>query len=433
MGGLLYTGASWQVFQWYTDAAKYQCYAFAFWWGTPALRALDGRQCYFFLHPQHATIVITNAAIVQAMRAERLPAGLIQFVLSQSPLQPLHTLPYEYPLLVLLPFSLGLTAPIAWYQVAFACWMALCAGVLYVVLKRFKSPLAAIAFALYMVTGCWSTEAGRFDILPAGLTLIALLCAERRRWEWSFALLALATLLKFYPVVLVPPFFIAQQTQRQDAWFSPKRWSALGVFVAVCIVVVGLSLTLSVAGTLAPLGYFGSRPIQVESVSASILWVASFFGYHLHHEFTFGSLNVTSAISPLVASGGTVLLALGLVYIFWLQIRRKLSLAQAILLTLLVVACTGKVFSPQYLIWIAPFVAYIGECDRKWLIGWIGLGLLTTLIYPYIYTMGSGGLMAVPSLPLFYPVVFVRNVLLLLFLFSVLWQAVRARATATPA
>ena len=38
MGILLYIGVSWQIFKVYPDAAKYECYAVAFWQGTPALK-----------------------------------------------------------------------------------------------------------------------------------------------------------------------------------------------------------------------------------------------------------------------------------------------------------------------------------------------------------------------------------------------------------
>ena len=213
---LLYCGASWQLFHLRTDAAKYQCYAVAFWQGTPTLRNLPSGQCEFITHP--STPLISSQAVIHKMQAYGFPAFLISFVKSQSPMQPLRALPHEYPLLTIVPFSHGLTAPSRWYQVAFAIWMGLFAGLIYFVLKRFNSRGAAIAFALYLVVGSWATAEGRFDLIPAGFTLVALICAERSRWKWAFAMLALATLFKFYPLVLLIPFFIAQQKQASGKW-----------------------------------------------------------------------------------------------------------------------------------------------------------------------------------------------------------------------
>ncbi len=428
---LLYCGASWQLFHLRTDAARYQCYAVAFWEGTPALKNYPAEQCEFITHP--STSLVTSATIVQRMQAYHFPAFLIQLVQSQSPTQPLRALPHEYPLLTVIPFSLGLLTPSMWYQVAFAIWMGLFAGLIYFILKRFRSTGAAIAFAFYLVVGSWATAEGRFDLIPAGITLVALICAERSRWKWAFALLAVATLFKFYPLYLVLPFLIAQQKQSGEKWFARRRWSALGVFVGVCALVEVVSLLLSVEGTIGPFSYFSSRPIQVESASASLMWLGHFLGYPLNYEFTFGSLNVLGPLASKIGKLGTVALVVGLLYLFWLQWRGKMNLPTATLLTLLIVMITGKVFSPQYLIWVAPLVAYVGKNNWKWLLSWCTICLLTTLIYPYIYDY-TPRLLDVPYVGVFYPVAFVRNVLLFGIVVAVLYWATRTpRTTPRPA
>ena len=414
MGFLLYYGASWQIFAWYTDPGKYECYSVAFWHGVAALKTLPVPQiqCQFITQPHPETIFITTDALVQLMKVHNVPQWLISFVAAQSPTQPLHALPHEYPLLTILPFSLGLVTSAHWYQVAFAIAMALFAGVVYFMLKMWQSKTAAIAFVIYIVVGCWATASARFDIIPAGLSLGALLLAERGRWRWAYALLAVATMFKFYPIILLPAFFIAQHRSRCMRW--QKWWEGLDVFVLICATITILSLLLSVEGTLGPLGYYGDRPIQAESTAASILWVASFFGFPLHYVATYGSLNMISPLSSIVSPTMTLLLIAGLAYISWLQWRGKLPLAVSLLLTLLVVICTGKVFSPQYLLWVTPFVAYIGRCNWRWLLSWTGIGFLTTWIYPYIYG-ATRVFLKVPTLPTFNPVVFTRNTLLVTF------------------
>src|SRR5260370_636635 len=91
---------------------------------------------------------------------------------------------------------------------------------------------AAIVFAFYLVRGSWATALGRFDLVPAGLTLGAVILAARARWNWAYVLIALATLLKLYPAILIPVFLIAQQTQISGSWKGCRRWQGLALFLA---------------------------------------------------------------------------------------------------------------------------------------------------------------------------------------------------------
>jgi hypothetical protein len=150
-------------------------------------------------------------------------------------------------------------------------------------------------------------------------------------------------------------------------------------------------------------------------------------GYPLTFGFSFGSRNMFSPLSPLVSAGDTVLLVAGLFYTLWLQWRGKVTLAMSSLLILLVIIYTGKVFSAQYLIWIAPIIAYVSRGEKKWLIGWGSVSLVTTLIYPFLYERLNFPFG--PYLPDFYLTVFVRNALFSIFL-AVLFYAVSRRPAA---
>jgi len=395
IGVILFFGAFWQYFdvnmrsdnpQYYSDVAKYECYAHGFWQGTSGLTQFPSRKC--------------------------------GFLESYSSAQPFRTLPKEYPLLVLIPFSLPLLVPTPFYNIAFACLMTLLVGVIYIVLKRTRSTSAAIAFLVYLLLGCWSTAAGRFDLVPAMFTLLAVIYAEKKHWRWAFALLAIATMFKFYPVILVPVFLIAQQADDKSVWYSWRRVQPLAIFAGICAGITLLSLVLNVDGTLAPFSYFKDRPIQVESLSASLLWLTSILQHStLHNVYSFGSYNVIGASSSLISQGGTILFVFGLVYTCWLQWRGKIALPLSVLLTLLVVMVTGKVFSPQYLIWVAPLIAYIAKANWKWFLGWGSLSVITMCVYPILYLW-----IGVTFLPVLI-VSFVRNVLLLLFMLTLFFYA----------
>ncbi len=428
MAGLLYFGASWQIYATNTDAAKYQCYTRAFWHGTSSLNIFPVGQCNFLTHPSKQLIPISHDTLVQDMGKLGLPSVLVQFVNAQSSSQPFHALPYEYPMLTLVPFTLSLLVPMNLFQIAFAFWMLVVTALIYLVLLHWRSRRAALVYALLIVVGGWGTVAGRFDIIPSALTLFSIICAMKKRWNWAFLLLALAVLYKFYPVVLLIPFLIAQQKDSSLPWKSWRRLIPFGVFVLACVVVMGGSLLLSVEGTISPFSYFLTRPIQVESLPASILWItSSILSQPASYKFTYGSLNILTAGASIMSPLATVAELVGILYVFWLQWRGKIDLATASLLILLVVIVTGKVFSPQYLIWVIPLVAYVGESKRWWVGTWFLIGLLTTWIYPYIYRM-TQDIEKVPYLVPFFPATTIRNILLAAFVLSLLYIASRNRS-----
>ena len=416
MCGLLFYAVYYQVFRPRTDAGKYQCYALVFWKGAHAIDALPLEQCAFLKN-------YSPTSIIESMKSYGVPAGIMNLALSQSTSEPFHMLPYEYPLLSIVPFSLGLIAPTAWYQVAFALWMLLLAAIIFFVLSKTRSTSAAIAFAVYLVLGCWGTAAARFDLIPSGLILGAVILAARTKWKWAYALLALATMFKFFPIVLVVPFLIAQQKQYSNKWYSWHRWSALGVYLGICAMMTFLSFALNIVDTISPLSYFFNRPIQVESTPAMLLRIGSFLGYQEQIVKTYGSVNVLSPLSDKVSLLSTLCLGVGLLYTFWLQWHGKLDIYTTSLLTVLIIIITGKVFSPQYLIWIVPLLAFIGKANWKWLVTWGIVGLLTTWIYPNMYSAVPLGF--VPLLPAFFPVVLARNLIILGFIVVLLHQATR--------
>jgi hypothetical protein len=414
MGVLLFWGVSTQFWNRYNDATRYQCYAIAFWQGEAGLHALGlnanpKSQCAFLDNSSSTTLV-------QKMQERHFPTFLIKLVASQPTSGPFRVLPPEYPALTLVAFSLPLLAPAQWYQVVFAFSMAIVAGIIYMLLKQYRSTGAAIAFAIYLVLGSWATALGRFDLIPAGLILGAVILGVRREWKWAFALLAVATLLKLFPVILIPPFLIAQQMQSREKWFAWSRWSGLGLFVGICVVVTAVSLTLNVANTVFPFNYFLNRPIEVDSFPATLLWLESKAGYAVEWVFTYQSLNFLSPVSHIVSLLSSFFLGVGLLYTCWLQWHGKIDLPMACLMSLLILLVTGKVFSPQYLIWVAPLVAYVGQGNWKWLVSWASVSLLTLITFPFMWV----NIVYIKS---YYPVILVRDWLILAVVCVLLFNA----------
>src|SRR5205823_14110232 len=86
MGGILFWGAASQFYNQFNDATRYQCYAVAFWHGTPGLGSLPQKQCAFLSASSSSTLA-------QKMQERGFPYLLVKLVETQSTSQPFHTLP----------------------------------------------------------------------------------------------------------------------------------------------------------------------------------------------------------------------------------------------------------------------------------------------------------------------------------------------------
>lgn len=424
---LLFCGASWQIFWVHTDAARYQCYALTFWQGSQGTHLLPENQCAF----------------------------LYQSGMARSNVPPFHVLPFEYPPLTLALFSPALVVPLIYYQIAFALLMALAVIMIYWLSQRYGPRGAGLACAFYLVVGAWATAEGRFDLVPAGLTLLCLIAAERRRWTLAYVTLALAFLLKIYPLLLLPALFMAEQmaggrlhrpseslTLKRlpgEIWRTLRgagswRWKHTLIFFGVIIAISGLFALLNFQGAVvSQLSYFANRPVQVEATGSTLLWLATLLGHRTTVVYTFGSINIESDLGNLVALACEACFVLGYALVILWQWRGKLDVVQAFIGIVLVFVVTGKVFSPQYLIWLIPLLAYHGSFTRLWLILWGILSLLTTVVYPYLYMQARSATLA-PYIPGFIEFVAIRNALLvvitLAFLFN--WWDMKRRTIPAP-
>lgn len=412
----MFCGASWQVFLPLTDPARYQCYALLFWLGSRATVLLPASQCAF--------LSLSGAV------------------------PPFHLLPLEYPPLTLLLFSLALLAPLPYYQLAFALLMSLILVLIYSLLLHYGPRGAALVFACYIFIGAIATAQGRFDLLPAALTLLCIIAAERKQWTWAYVALALGVLIKLYPVLLFPILFIAEQQTEGSLSIRPQsltlkavlqhpwtllreifrwHWRNSLIFLGVLIGVTGIFALFNFQGAFVDqFRYFAQRPVQIEATGSILLWLATAFGYPLHIVSTYGSLNIMSELDGPVALGFEMLLIVGYVYTLRMQLRGKLDVTQGSIAVLLLFVATGKVFSPQYLIWLMPLLAYAGAFDRFWLLCWGAVSLLTTFIFTYLYSRVADSLL-IPYVPGFVPAVSIRNALFVLLTLAYLFNWFQAR------
>jgi hypothetical protein len=315
--------------------------------------------------------------------------------------------------------------------------IVLVAGLISWLLVRFHSQRSATLFLFLLALGAGALFQTRYDLLPATSMLICLLAAERQRWNLAYMSLAVGVLLKLYPIVALPALFVAEQQsykifEEKPALYLPWQWHwrHIALFGSIVLGVTGCFVLLYwQAPIISPVSYFLQRPPQIESLQSSVLWLAHTAGMPVQIVLSYGSLNILSPLANKISWMGACLCILGCLFVFWLQWRQRLSPGQVMIALLCIVIITGKVFSPQYLIWLIPVVAYVGA-SRLWLICWVAISLLTMGIYVGYYsqlTNPENAAQTIQTLPGFFVVVGIRNGIFLFATLAYLFDWFQAR------
>jgi len=213
--------------------------------------------------------------------------------------------------------------------------------------------------------------ADRLDIFPAILTLLSFYCFVTKRYALAFMLLSVATMTKIYPAILFPiyliPFFM-----NRDIW---NVWKGAFVFIVTSFFILLPFFFIGTGDALYFLAFQMDRPPQIESMTASFIHLASYFGLtEVEVVFSNGSYNMVGPWPDAVAPYLLPLLA-GVLLVIYAQYARMLSklrkfkrdnendrmviLGGTVIFALLAFILTGKVFSAQYIIWIIPFITFM--------------------------------------------------------------------------
>jgi uncharacterized membrane protein len=246
--------------------------------------------------------------------------------------------------------------------VLFACAAAALAAMAAVLAALGAHPLhvaSALAFAALAPLALGQLILTRFDLWPAALAVTALACLLWRRTSFGFAVLALAVAAKLYAAVLLPLAlaFVWHREGRRRAAVSA------GLFLAVLAACVVPFVLLSREGLWLSFKWQLERPLQVESLGASLLIAAHhLFGLGLAVEFGYGSHNLAGTAADALVDVQSALLAAALLAI-WIRFARRPRSSHALVAAAAAAVCAfvalGKVFSPQFLIWLVPLVPLV--------------------------------------------------------------------------
>ena len=198
----------------------------------------------------------------------------------------------------------------------------------------------------------------RLDLIPAVALLLALERAHARGWLTSGLWLGLGAAAKLVPGLFLPLAFVAAHGRR--------------VRLVAGAVVGGLVAWLPFAADPVELigdviGYHNARGIHLESIWGSVLNLQRISGGPQELEFEHGAFHITGPGDQAMLFWTTalsiaiVLLSLAIAVIRWRQRpqRARLELPLAVTSTLALLLGTGRVFSPQFVIWLLAAAAVL--------------------------------------------------------------------------
>ncbi|MHB9111341.1 MAG: glycosyltransferase 87 family protein [Thermoleophilia bacterium] len=319
------------------------------------------------------------------------------------------TMPYadfasEYPPVAMLLFSLPRLfsgAGYSWFVIAFEVEMlAFSCGIVWllsIVAWRQWHSVGKLAGTLATYTVfllcLGSIVELRFDLAAAFLMLASLTCFVTDRRMAAWLLLGVGIMTKIVPVLIAPLFLISLWRRR----FYREMITGPAVMALSAFIIALPFLIAAPSGFANAFLYHAERPLQLESSWASpLLLMAKFSGYEVRIMSSYGSHNVYASASDALAMMSGPITVLALLAGYWIYWRRSVNDDEAgwdtaLLVRFVAIAIAtfifgGKVFSPQFLIWLLPLIPLIKGRDRGLITGlFAAVPLLTQWEFPARY------------------------------------------------
>jgi len=338
--------------------------------------------------PKVVILVLSMVPLLPTLRAHAVGDLPVYFAAARAWLAggtPYADIRFEYPPYALLAFAPAalMSSTLRDFQVAFGLELlvvdvAIRASLLWAARNR-RGAWAYAPFLAYatvaQLQAFWLYK--RFDLLPAGLTLAAVLALSRGAAGRAGAALIAGIGLKVYPVVLVP-LGLAHGVRTG----SLRRFVAGATLVSAPLAVMVLAWPLFSA-----VGFHSARGLQVESLWASVLWLLrDWTGVTWVHAAA--SYEVQGGPAPAVLRVAVAVWAVGTAGAVLLSLRPvdgpgPGAIAERALLPLLALVSLGPVFSPQYVLWIATVTALLVERERwRLAVAPLAAAVLTRVTYP---------------------------------------------------
>jgi hypothetical protein len=275
----------------------------------------------------------------------------------------------------------------------------------------------------------WHLLYDRLDLLLALLVVCSLeLLTRRVHYLASFVVLAVAVNFKLVPVVLAPVWALAAQPTGFGDLARGRNLAQIAIRAALLLLLIGVIFLpyFKTGGepALAFLTYHQARGLEVGSILSTVPLVLQAFGQELIVVYSYGSINLVSPVASVLARLAPPLAAGclgGATLLLFLHVRRlaatgteaagrprtlgqlhPTTFAAYTLLFLMLFIGTNKVFSPQYLLWLAPLVVLLPLQPRRrtlFFVGFVVVCALSTILVPFLYITDLVDLSSPPTVP----------------------------------
>lgn len=188
----------------------------------------------------------------------------------------------------------------------------------------------------------------RLDVFVALALVIATLAHERSRYRTGGVALAVAALLKLWPLLLLVPAVMLVTTTKHRVRILLSAMVTLFAVLAPLLAVGGGG------GLLHVLWYHAHRGLEIESLAAVPLHLARLAGLRIGLNHAYGSVDfarpATNAILVVTTVASILSWTAALSYAI-VRRGRTATLAQHLLLLTGLTLAASKVLSPQYVLW----------------------------------------------------------------------------------
>jgi uncharacterized membrane protein len=288
----------------------------------------------------------------------------------------------------------------AHYNAAFKSLMALIGAVTLVIvavlLVQFGAPRwrlrTAVGLLALSPVALGPISLNTYDAWPAFLTVAALALLLASSPVAAFAVLGIAFAAKVYPVVLVPPALVY-------VWRTAGRHAAvraLAAFAAIAAAVVVPFLALSPHGLAESFRAQAARALQVESLGGALLGVADRLGWYaahvVHrtgHAISYDLVGTLPRTLAALSSVAQVAAVLGVTFVYLRGRDEPQRLAAAFAAAVGGFIAFTRFFSPQYMVWLVPFVALLQPLE--WALTAVALVLAQVWFFHYRDVFALGG------------------------------------------
>lgn len=207
-----------------------------------------------------------------------------------------------------------------------------------------------------------------WDLLAVALTALAVACWSRRRLVWAGVLLGLAVATKFYPLLLLGPLFLLCLRAGRLRAFGTTAGAAAATWL-----VVNLPVALA-----APHGWATFYTFSQERPAD---WGSIWYFFQTEGVPVLGSENVDRINT---FGTGTFVVGCLLIAVLALAARQRPRLGQLCFLVLAAFLLTNKVWSPQYVLWLLPFLVLARPRVFSWAVWQIAEVGYFIAIWPYL-------------------------------------------------